>query len=585
MGLGQSKKEKNKFDEDLKSVDLIDIIATKYILTQNFQDMKKLGQKEYCDKLVILTSDIVKKFMNEKEIEYLAQRVNRGDYYNKMVKQKVMYLDTNELDSKSRQSFSKKELEDFKKKDEDALGKHLVKEYQRRQTRSRDYDYGYDNIMRGGQKGGNILTDFLYGDKNNKEKNPYGRDERVSGDRRDPYGRDPYGRDPYRRDPYRRGASYTRNKTPVKNKKTILSQLDVRNKDEKDRMCKGIAKFYISVAHLYAAIVKTINPVYVYEDDKGKKHALSIQNRDKIPKGVTPKLTEMNLCSKRVNALKPMEVEGKIGINISKTCNLNSKKQKITMENEWRPSKWPTSENDNIRVLTRSLGQEPGIPELQQLYWDKYDYVKGKFIEKVMDSAGDSVKDYEKDLKEFYTVFTGKKDFNQWNADGKKLFTDIPLTAYHNSKLCEGEDADWKQTYKGSGGLFTSYANHVKKMIKGAQGSQDELMDILKEIFVIQKAKNDEKTEIVTLNPKLNNKTLNKIIAKTRKIIVKLYISCEKDFKDGLDIFEGILGERIIKNAVAKKDTMNKLQDKLISQPADAETSRQIKNALLDLFE
>ena len=33
MGLGQSKKEKNKFDEDLKSVDLIDIIATKYILT------------------------------------------------------------------------------------------------------------------------------------------------------------------------------------------------------------------------------------------------------------------------------------------------------------------------------------------------------------------------------------------------------------------------------------------------------------------------------------------------------------------------------------------------------------------------
>ena len=69
-------------------------------------------------------------------------------------------------------------------------------------------------------------------------------------------------------------------------------------------MCKGIAKFYISIAHLYAAIVKTINPVYVYEDDRGKKHALSIQNRHKIPRGVTPKLTEINLCSKRVNALR-----------------------------------------------------------------------------------------------------------------------------------------------------------------------------------------------------------------------------------------------------------------------------------------
>ena len=51
MGLGQSKEK--KFDENLEAVDLLDIIATKYILTQNFQDMKKLGQKEYCDKLVI----------------------------------------------------------------------------------------------------------------------------------------------------------------------------------------------------------------------------------------------------------------------------------------------------------------------------------------------------------------------------------------------------------------------------------------------------------------------------------------------------------------------------------------------------
>ena len=561
MGLGQSK-EKNKFDGDLKPVDMIDVIATKYILTQNFQDMKKLGQKEYCDKLVILTSDIIKKFMNEKEIEYLAQRVDRGDYYNRMVKQKVMYLDTNELDPKSKERFSKKELSDFQKKEDDVLGKRLVEEYQRRQRGSRDYDYGYDDVISGGQKGGNVFTDLLYG--------------RDDGARRDPY----------RKDMYRRSMRASpRKKFQSKNKKTILNELDVRNKDEKERMCKGIAKFYISIAHLYAAIVKTINPVYVYEDDRGKKHALSIQNRHKIPRGVTPKLTEINLCSKRVNALKSTEVEDKIGINISKTCNLNSKKQKITMENEWRPSKWPTSDNDRIRVLTRSLGQEPGIPELQQLYWDKYDYIKGKFVEGVMESAGTAAKDYQKDLKEFYTVFTGKKDFNQWNAGGKKQFTDIPLTAYHNSKLCEGDNADWKQTYIGNGGLFTSYANHIKKMIKGAQGSQDELMNILKEIFIIQKADNDEKTEIVTLNPKLNDETLNKIIAKTRKIIVKLYISCEKDFKDGLDIFEGILSERIIKNAVSKKDAMNALQDKLISQPVDAKTSKQIKNALLNLFE
>ena len=181
MGLGQSK-EKNKFDEDLKPVDMIDIIATKYILTQNFQDMKKLGQKEYCDKLVILTSDIIKKFMNEKEIEYLARRVDRGDYYNRMVKKKVMYLDTNELDPKSKQRFSKKELEDFKKKEEDELGKHLIKEYQRRKQRSRDYDYGYDD---NGMRGGNMLTNLIYGRDSDVRSDPY-RKQRLSGRREMP---------------------------------------------------------------------------------------------------------------------------------------------------------------------------------------------------------------------------------------------------------------------------------------------------------------------------------------------------------------------------------------------------------------
>ena len=134
--------------------------------------------------------------MNEKEIEYLAQRVNRGDYYNRMVKQKVMYLDTNELNPKSKERFSKKELSDFQKKEDDVLGKRLVEEYQRRQRRSRDYDYGYDDIMNGGQKGGNVFTDLLYGrDDNNR-------------------------RDVYRKDMYRRSMrSYPRKKFQSKNKK------------------------------------------------------------------------------------------------------------------------------------------------------------------------------------------------------------------------------------------------------------------------------------------------------------------------------------------------------------------------------
>ena len=537
MGLGESKPD-NKFSDDLKDVDLLDIIATKYILTQNFQDMKKLGSKEYCDKLVILTSKIIKKYMNEKEIKYLAQRVKNGNYYNEMTKEKVIYLDTNELTSKSNRRFSKKELSDFKKREEDEKIQKL-----RENEIIREKKYGTS-----------------YSDRNRYDMGRYGP-----------------ARDRYRRREYNKPIA----KQSGGNKKTVLSELDIRNRLEKDRMCKGIAKFYISIAHLYAAIVKTINPVYIFNAPDGKQKAYSIMNRDKIPRGATPSLKKINLCSKRINAIKPTEVEDVLGINISKICSLNQQKQKITMENEWRPSKWSTDETDKVRVLTRSLGQEPGIPELEKLYWDKYDYVKGEYIS--MTTGGTSVKEYATDLKEFYSVFTGKDDFTTWNASGNKKFSDIPLTAFHNSELCKGDQAPWKQSYRGTGGLFSDYANHLKQMIAHAQTSQTELMDILKEIFVVQKASNVEKTEIVTLNPKLDDETLTKIITKTRRVIVKLYIGCEKEFKSALEIFEGILSERIIKNAVNKKDSIIKIQGELISRKMNPSISKKVNSDMIQM--
>jgi len=486
MGAAQTKAQ-NEYGSDIQGVDLIDLIATKYILTQNFQDMKKLTQKEYCDKLVILTKDVLDKYMNQEEIKYLAQRIKKGNYVNELTSKKLMYLNTNEM------------------------------------------------------KGGNNLLELLVG-KDNIDK-----------------------------------LAKQETKKPNK-KKTFLSTLDVKNKTEKERMCIGIAKFYISIAHLYAAIVKTMNPVYLYEDRSGKAHALSIQNRDKIPAGVTPQLKEINICSKRINIVQPNTENGNISINIGNVCKMNSQKQTITMDNEWRPSQWSQGQ----RINTRTLGQEPGIPELQQLYWNKYDYIKGKFLDGLIVQGSPAQAEYNKDLKEFYTTFTGKNDYEQWNSDGSKRFTDIPLIEYHNSELCS-ENGLWKQTFQGNGGLFSDYANQVKKMIRNAQTSQNKLMNILRKIFKIYPG-NRQTGEFVSLNPELNENSLKQIIDEARKLIVKLYLTCEKDFKDTLDIFEGITNERFIKNAIEKKNLANELQDKLISEKPNPSTANKIKNALLGLL-
>ena len=100
MGATQSKPGTN--EKELKAANILDILATKYILTQNFQDMKKLGDKAYCNKLVILTADIIKKFLKEKEITYVAQRVVDGVPVNTKKSTSVIYLSTNKLQQQSK---------------------------------------------------------------------------------------------------------------------------------------------------------------------------------------------------------------------------------------------------------------------------------------------------------------------------------------------------------------------------------------------------------------------------------------------------------------------------------------------------
>ena len=58
--------------------DIIDYIATYYILTMDFKSLSKLSEKAYCDKLVVLTSDIIERYFNNMEITYLAQRIKDG---------------------------------------------------------------------------------------------------------------------------------------------------------------------------------------------------------------------------------------------------------------------------------------------------------------------------------------------------------------------------------------------------------------------------------------------------------------------------------------------------------------------------
>jgi hypothetical protein len=55
---------------------ILNYIATRYILSMDFQSLKNLQDPKYCDEMIILTSDIIKKYYNEREIDFLQQKMS-----------------------------------------------------------------------------------------------------------------------------------------------------------------------------------------------------------------------------------------------------------------------------------------------------------------------------------------------------------------------------------------------------------------------------------------------------------------------------------------------------------------------------
>jgi len=307
-----------------------------------------------------------------------------------------------------------------------------------------------------------------------------------------------------------------------------LEKMDIKSELRKKRMCIAVAKYYVKIFHIFNAIAHTINPVYTWKDKFGSTVQVDYEHKNEIPSDANPTISKLNLCSTRINALMkdktPLDILSAnqtntlIDIN-AKFCDMNLNKDKSN----------------------KSLGNEPGIPELETLYYDIYDYNTGKFS-----SMSDGMlKQYKIDLKKFYTLFTGKTDL----PSSITKFSQIPLRDYSNSKPCGNKDKGaFRQTYKGTlkEELFKKYAENVKTMLKNTNDNQKSLLKIIDQLFVFVKDPQDPNKKLVIINPKLDNKLLAKLVTDTRQIIIKLYSTCEKDFFSGLQVFEAIVEKQIL---------------------------------------
>ena len=404
--------------------DIIDYIATYYILTMDFKSLSKLSEKSYCDKLVVLTSDIIERYFNNMEITYLAQRIKDGVEVNNLNKEKLIFI-------------------------------------------SKDH----------------------------------------------------------------------------------LETLDVANDEQKSirkkRVCIGISKFYVKIAHVFAAIVMTINPVYTYKDATGKTVKTGLLEKDTIPKNVNRKLYKLNVCDNRIRALKRGETRDESTGNVTiqpKVCDMNK----------------------GINGLDKTLADEPGINELMKLYLDdNYDFSNGSFT----GMSESTKKQFMKDLKLFYTTFTG----NETMPPEITKFSDIKLKDYNKKPGCQGETPVLKNKYTidKKDKLFIEYAENTKKMIQNAADNQSKLLSVINDIFtyVIDPYSNKR---VIRVNPKLTDESLQKAVEKSRRFIVDLYIKCESDYVNGIKLYEAIVEAKILETTQKQIETLKTEASKIIKETKTA---------------
>ena len=82
----------NEKKEDPSLSNVVNKIAAKYILSSNFKDLQNLKDPNYCNKLAILTSDVISKNFKSKDIVYLKQKTEKGKVIDKMTEANIVYL-------------------------------------------------------------------------------------------------------------------------------------------------------------------------------------------------------------------------------------------------------------------------------------------------------------------------------------------------------------------------------------------------------------------------------------------------------------------------------------------------------------
>jgi hypothetical protein len=119
--------------------------------------------------------------------------------------------------------------------------------------------------------------------------------------------------------------------------------------------------------------------------------------------------------------------------------------------------------------------------------------------------------------------------------------------------------------------LFVEYAKNINTMIQSASNKQSELLNVINDLFIFVNDPYSDKKKI-RVNPSLTEDKLQKIVEKTRGIIIELYVKCELDYVENLKVYEAIVESKILETTKKQIDNLEKKANTIVG-----ETSKKVQ--------
>ena len=375
--------------------------------------------------------------------------------------------------------------------------------------------------------------------------------------------------------------------------KSKLGELGREGSSEHRARCIAIASRYVKIAHVVAAILSALRPTYSWSLG-GRTGEVAVPSS--APKGALVRRGRTTFCESRIKALAPSASDGQplledparpgiVQIDPIRVCGLNI---------------------DRRTGEVKTLAGEPGMPELEKLYYDKFNPVTGKY-----DSISQPGRDvYQADVDELYRSCTGNDPpRGQHGLPLVTSFKDIPLRDFYGGPRCfetkrraktaaackvldeagacnaevsclwgPGKDGvaacspspllgSFRREYEGSirERVFREYGEHMAAMMARASEAQLRLAEVIDLLFAYKEV-DGKMTEEITLNPEVRSPAkLDEAIRKARELLLRLYIGCEADFTVGLEKLEVIIQHTRAETIARSLSTLEADREALLS--------------------